>query len=55
MKIIFTLLGVLLFTLSLQAQFTSPNTGVRWTLDSIAAHSPLQLRYLIRLTVCWKN
>ena len=40
MKIIFTLLGVLLFALSLQAQFTSPNTGVRWTLDSIAAHSP---------------
>ncbi len=40
MRIIFTLLGVALFTLSLQAQFTSPNTGVRWTLDSVAAHSP---------------
>lgn len=26
--------------LSVNAQFTTPNTGVKWTLDSIALHSP---------------
>jgi parallel beta-helix repeat protein len=38
----FRILPLILFVLftNLKAQFTTPGTGVRWTLDSIALHSP---------------
>lgn len=38
-RFLFSLLLVFIFT-NLKAQFSTPNTGVNWTLDSIAYHSP---------------
>ena len=33
------LLGILIFSLPLQADFSTPGTGVHWTADSLVAHS----------------
>ena len=38
-RILFSLILAFIFTNS-NAQFATPNTGVNWTLDSIAYHSP---------------
>lgn len=40
MRLQFTLIGLLFLALSAQAQYSTPNTGVNWSLDSIALHSP---------------
>lgn len=34
------ILGSLIVTCSLNAQYTTPNTGVNWTLNDIMADSP---------------
>lgn len=43
MKLRFTLLTLTLTFSSLFSQYSTPNTGVNWTLDSIALHSPTSI------------
>ncbi len=40
MRIFLTLLFALGILIHLNAQYSTPNTGVRWTLDSIVVHAP---------------